>query len=81
MLYLTFSFQCSLLVFLSVFVANICTTLAAPVSGWEHLDVEARDILARATPSAPHFVVYGDKGTSGTQGPPAPSAIKVCTMT
>jgi len=38
------------------------------------LDSTPRDILARATPAAPHFVVYSDKGT-GTNGPPDASAV------
>lgn len=59
-------------------ITNVCSVLAAPAVQWEKLDHEAREILARATPAAPHFVVYGDKYTSGTTGPPAPSAIKVC---
>ena len=62
-------------VVLSAFT-NILGVLAAP-AGWEKLDHEAREILARATPAAPHWVVYGDKYTSGTTGPPAPSAIDV----
>ena len=57
-------------------VIHVCGTLAVP-SGWDSLDNQARDILARATPAAPHFVVYGDKYTSGTTGPPAVSSIKV----
>ncbi|KAF8892264.1 glycoside hydrolase [Infundibulicybe gibba] len=39
------------------------------------LDQQARDILARATPAAPHFVVYGD-AYDGTTGPPSVSQIK-----
>jgi len=50
------------------------SSIAAP-SSWEGLDNQARDILARATPAAPHFVVYGDEYTSGTTGPPAVSQI------
>ncbi|KXN87412.1 hypothetical protein AN958_08843 [Leucoagaricus sp. SymC.cos] len=43
---------------------------------WNSLDNQARDILARATPAAPHFVVYGD-AYDGTTGPPAVSKINV----
>ena len=57
-------------------ILHVCGTIAVP-SGWDSLDKEARDILARATPAAPHFVVYGDKYTSGTTGPPATSQITV----
>ncbi|KAJ7504340.1 glycoside hydrolase family 18 protein [Mycena galericulata] len=39
------------------------------------LDQQARDILERATPAAPHWVVYGDQYVSGTTGPPAASAV------
>lgn len=41
------------------------------------LDKTARDILARATPRAPHFVVYGDRFISGVTGPPSASQIQV----
>lgn len=47
------------------------------VSSFEELDNQARDILARATPAAPHFVIYSDKYVSGTTGPPAASAVQV----
>ncbi|KAI0705198.1 glycoside hydrolase family 18 protein [Cytidiella melzeri] len=50
------------------------TSHAAP-SNLDGLDKQARDILARATPVAPHFVVYGDEYVSGTTGPPAASKI------
>ncbi|KAJ3504218.1 hypothetical protein NLJ89_g8052 [Agrocybe chaxingu] len=39
------------------------------------LDRDAREILKRATPAAPHFVVYAD-AYDGTTGPPAASALK-----
>lgn len=52
--------------------------VSALPSGWDQLDNEARDILARAAPAAPHFVVYGDQYVSGTTGPPATSQITVC---
>ncbi|KXN83991.1 hypothetical protein AN958_00638 [Leucoagaricus sp. SymC.cos] len=42
---------------------------------WNTLNNQARDILARATPAAPHFIVYGD-AYDGTTGPPAVSHIK-----
>ncbi|KAK6992232.1 glycoside hydrolase family 18 protein [Favolaschia claudopus] len=39
---------------------------STPVNGtaFDGLSQQARDILARATPAAPHFVVYGDKFVS-----------------
>ncbi len=56
------------------------TSTAAPAADFEGLDKQARDILARATPAAPHFVVYSDKGTSGITGPPPPSQVNVCVI-
>ncbi|KAF7356592.1 Glycoside hydrolase family 18 protein [Mycena venus] len=43
---------------------------------FDGLDQQARDILARATPAAPHWVVYSDQYVSGTTGPPAVSPVK-----
>ncbi|KAJ7760579.1 glycoside hydrolase family 18 protein [Mycena metata] len=40
------------------------------------LDHQARGILARATPAAPHWVIYSDQSVGGTTGPPAVSAVK-----
>ncbi|KAJ7823011.1 glycoside hydrolase family 18 protein [Mycena leptocephala] len=45
------------------------------VTARDGLSQQARDILTRATPAAPHWVVYGDKFVSGTNGPPAVSAV------
>ncbi|KAF9466092.1 glycoside hydrolase [Collybia nuda] len=42
---------------------------------YEGLGKEARDVLARATPAAPHFVVYAD-AWDGANGVPAASALK-----
>ncbi|KAF9266947.1 glycoside hydrolase [Marasmius fiardii PR-910] len=39
-------------------------------------DQQARDIVARATPAAPHFVVYADTYVQGTNGPPPVAQIK-----
>lgn len=41
------------------------------------LDNTARDILERATPSPPNFVVYSDRFVSGETGPPAASSVQV----
>ena len=56
-------------------VSRAWGAVAAP-SGWDGLDHEAREILARATPAAPHFVVYSDEWVSGETGPPSVSSIK-----
>ncbi|KAJ7091499.1 glycoside hydrolase family 18 protein [Mycena belliarum] len=45
------------------------------VTAFEGLGQQARDLLARATPAAPHWVVYGDQYVPGTTGPPATSAV------
>ncbi|KAJ6591530.1 glycoside hydrolase family 18 protein [Mycena vulgaris] len=45
------------------------------VTALDGLGQQARDILARATPAAPHWVVYGDQFASGTTGPPATSVV------
>lgn len=58
-------------------VLSLCSFSKAVPSKWDGLNKQARDILARATPAAPHFVVYGDKYVSGTTGPPATSQITV----
>ena len=60
-------------------VSQVCGVFAAP-TGWDGMSNEARDILARATPVAPHWVVYGDKYAPGTTGPPDPSEITVSTI-
>ncbi|KAJ7224292.1 glycoside hydrolase family 18 protein [Mycena pura] len=51
------------------------SSLPSDVAAFEGLDQQARDILARATPAAPHWVVYSDQFVSGTTGPPAASAV------
>ncbi|KAI0657980.1 glycoside hydrolase family 18 protein [Cubamyces menziesii] len=65
------------------FVFQLTTAVASPAP-LEGLDKQARDALAdltprelvaRATPAPPHWVVYGDKYVSGTTGPPDASAI------
>jgi hypothetical protein len=52
---------------------------AVPVNAtiFDGLDQQARDILVRATPVAPHWVIYSDQFVSGTTGPPAVSAVTV----
>ncbi|PBK72370.1 glycoside hydrolase [Armillaria solidipes] len=51
---------------------------ASPVNGtaFTGLSGKARNILERATPAAPHWVVYADAYQQGVTGPPAASAIQ-----
>ncbi|KAI0343059.1 glycoside hydrolase [Trametopsis cervina] len=66
----------SSLVFAALLSAlSFSTSSSAAPSNFDGLGKTARDILARATPAAPHFVAYSDKFVSGTTGPPATSAI------
>ncbi|KAF7308782.1 Glycoside hydrolase family 18 protein [Mycena kentingensis (nom. inval.)] len=51
------------------------SAIPANSTRFENLDQKGRDILARAVPAAPHWVVYGDKFVPGLTGPPAVSAI------
>lgn len=53
---------------------------AAPVNETDRFDgmsPEARSILARATPAAPHFVLYSDMWVSGQTRPPTSSQLAV----
>ncbi|KAJ7612521.1 glycoside hydrolase family 18 protein [Mycena polygramma] len=50
-------------------------SVAVNTTVFDGLDQQARDILARATPAAPHWVIYSDQFVSGTTGPPAVSAV------
>ena len=64
----------------ALFYSLILQTFAAPIAVRENedtLDADARDILARSTPAAPHFVVYSDAWVSGQDGPPPVSEINV----
>ncbi|PBK99462.1 glycoside hydrolase [Armillaria gallica] len=51
---------------------------ASPVNGtaFTGLSGKARSILERATPAAPHWVVYADAYQQGVTGPPPVSSIK-----
>ena len=65
---------------LSAALARITTVFSSPVGDYDFgsgLDDMAQRVLARATPAAPHFLVYSDKGTQGITGPPPPSQVKV----
>ncbi|KAH9479369.1 hypothetical protein JR316_0007959 [Psilocybe cubensis] len=60
-------------------IIAICSASAFPVNATTALDLldhNAREVLRRATPAAPHFVVYADSYDPSTTGPPAASAIK-----
>ena len=61
--------------FVITYLGSVARSIPSPE--FEGLDKQARDILARATPAAPHFVIYSDKGTSGITGPPPPAQVKV----
>ncbi|KAJ7696589.1 glycoside hydrolase [Mycena rosella] len=71
------SFSVARLLAISSFVLCFTPVNSGPVNATvlDGLDPQARDILARATPAAPHWVIYGDQFVSGTTGPPAASAI------
>ena len=62
------------LVTAAVLLASSASVLSAP-AGLNGLSYEARDLVARATPAAPHFVAYSDKWINGENGPPALSQI------
>ena len=68
-------------IFALAVISSIRGVFASPLSTLEPaaldlLDNDAREILERATPAAPHFVVYADS-YDGNTGPPAASALKV----
>ncbi|KAJ7491934.1 glycoside hydrolase family 18 protein [Mycena latifolia] len=54
---------------------SLVKSVPTDVTAFDGLGQEAREILARATPAPPHWVVYGDQYVSGTTGPPATSAV------
>ncbi|KAJ7708680.1 glycoside hydrolase [Mycena rosella] len=57
-----------------LFVARV-SSVPTNATAMDGLGQQARDILARATPAAPHWVVYGDQYVSGTTGPPPVSDV------
>lgn len=69
-------FSWTALLALSTFALRGVVSLPVNETVWDGLDNQARDILARATPAAPHWVAYAD-AYDGTSGPPAVSQIKV----
>ena len=62
------------LVTAAVLLGSQVSVFAAPTAV-DSLSYEARDLVARATPAAPHFVVYSDEWVNGENGPPATSQI------
>ncbi|KAF8967623.1 glycoside hydrolase [Flammula alnicola] len=68
--------KCPSLVLLAISIIASFRASASPLNAtsFDLLDHDAREILARATPAAPHFVVYAD-AYDGTTGPPAASAL------
>lgn len=71
------SFSLSRLLALSSLLFSVALVNCIPLNAtiFDGLDQQARNILARATPAAPHWVIYGDQFVSGTTGPPAVSAV------
>lgn len=67
------SFTTLLALLLALSSAFFSLVLAAPFG---NLDATARRILERATPVAPHWVIYSDKYVSGTTGPPDVSEVE-----
>ncbi|KAJ7504342.1 glycoside hydrolase family 18 protein [Mycena galericulata] len=51
------------------------TAVPTNVTALTGLGEEARNVLARATPAPPHWVIYGDAFVSGTTGPPDVSVV------
>lgn len=70
----------SLLVVLFCTLAHLVSVLALPVDslGLDSTALKFLDNAKRATPAAPHFVIYSDKFVSGETGPPDVSQVKVC---
>ena len=66
----------SSLVFLCSAFLSITSVLSAPIDK-DGLTDSARKILSRATPAAPHFVIYSDEWVSGENGPPSVSEVQV----
>ena len=66
--------------FLTTFAAAALSFACARAAPLDGLSQRARDILGRAVPAAPRFVVYGDTTATPSAGPPAVSEIKVRTL-
>jgi hypothetical protein len=58
---------------------NHVTSSCIPIEGVISLNnASLVELETSATPVAPHWVIYGDQWVSGENGPPDPSAVKVC---
>ncbi|KAI0766605.1 glycoside hydrolase family 18 protein [Trametes elegans] len=69
---LSFGFRRVAAFVVALLVLQLGTAAASPTP----LEGEAKgELVTRATPAAPHWVLYSDKFVSGTTGPPATSAI------
>ncbi|KAI5895428.1 glycoside hydrolase family 18 protein [Schizophyllum commune H4-8] len=62
--------------FLTTFAAAALSFACARAAPLDGLSQRARDILGRAAPAAPRFVVYGDTTATPSAGPPAVDEIK-----
>ncbi|KAL5483523.1 hypothetical protein ACEPAI_8755 [Sanghuangporus weigelae] len=72
----------SSLIVLFCALVHFTSVLALPVDSLG-LDSTARKFLSkakRATPAAPHFVIYSDRFVSGETGPPDVSQVEVCSF-
>ncbi|GLB41933.1 putative glycosyl hydrolase 18 family protein [Lyophyllum shimeji] len=67
--------SCVAIIASALVYAKGAASLAINGTRFDGLNDQAREILARATPAAPHWVAYSDAWTSSS-GPPDPSAIK-----
>lgn len=61
----------------AIVYAGCATSVAINGTSFDGLSEQARNVLARATPAAPHFVIYADAYDSGVTGPPPVASIKV----
>lgn len=56
-------------------LTQVSSVFSSPVDE-SGLDSTARSFLTRATPAAPHFVIYSDRFVSGLTGPPPVSEVE-----
>ncbi|KAL0953846.1 hypothetical protein HGRIS_005022 [Hohenbuehelia grisea] len=75
---MTTAFRFVCLVALCSVSSFFSTARAIPVNetGFDGLSPQARDIVARATPAAPHFVIYSDEWVSGQTRTPTAAQLK-----
>lgn len=74
-----FTSRASAMVFVQLLIVAATVALFSGLGGLaappHQLDENAREVLARATPTPPHWVIYSDKW-HGTATPPSTSAIR-----